>query len=237
MRWRLLKLDWSYGIGEFVIVTAGVLLALGIGQWNSDRQDRAEEQRILLGLKAEFEVNLRLIENELAYRNAVISSIHRIFDASAGRASLDPGEIDQLVGDVTWWENTEYPRGAIDSLTQSGNLSIIVNEELRQLLASMPSRYETSERIESQDQDNGRNVVIPFLTENTSLPQIANTMAEGRPGTGGSPTPPIYPTHGQNDHSALLEDSEFLGILVREHWDHLEAVGNYGNLQMTIERI
>ena len=237
MRWRLSKLDWRYAIGELIIVTAGVLIALAIGQWNNDRQDRAEEQSILLGLKSEFEQNLGLIETELNYRNAVVSSILQIFDASDESTSLDSGAFDQLLGDVTWWETTEYSRGAIDSITQSGNLSIIVNEELRRLLASMPSLYATSERIESQDEDNARNVIIPFLTENSSLTQIANTMAGGRPGTGDSPTPPIYPINERNDHTALLDDPEFLGILVREHWDHRTAIANYGALQMAIERL
>ncbi len=37
MRWRLLKLDWAYAIGEFIIVIAGVLIALTIDQWNDGR--------------------------------------------------------------------------------------------------------------------------------------------------------------------------------------------------------
>ena len=87
MRWRLSKLDWPYAVGELIIVTAGVLIALAIDQWNSDRLDRVEEQRILLGLKSESELNLARTERELAYRHAIVSSILQLFDASAGRAS------------------------------------------------------------------------------------------------------------------------------------------------------
>ena len=40
MKWRYLKLDWKYAIGELVIVTTGVLFALALGQW---RQEQANQ--------------------------------------------------------------------------------------------------------------------------------------------------------------------------------------------------
>lgn len=43
MRWRLRKLDWGYALGELIIVTAGVLIALAIDEWNSDRLNRVDE--------------------------------------------------------------------------------------------------------------------------------------------------------------------------------------------------
>ncbi len=47
MRWRLRKLDWPYAIGELIIVVAGVLIALAVDQWNSDRMARVEEGEII----------------------------------------------------------------------------------------------------------------------------------------------------------------------------------------------
>ena len=237
MRWRLSKLDWPYAVGELIIVTAGVLIALAIDQWNSDRLDRVEEQRILLGLKSEFELNLARTERELAYRHAIVSSILQLFDASAGRASFEPKELDQLIGDVTWWANAEYSTGALESLLEGGMLSIIESEELRDLLASLPSAYDAAALDEMEEMETARGIIYPFLSKNSSFTQIANTMAAGRPGVGDTPTPSIYPVGEQRDHSTLLSDSEFLGILVREHWDHLDAIEEYGKLQTEIERV
>ena len=36
MFWRKFKLDWSYAMGELAIVTVGVLIALGINEWNNE---------------------------------------------------------------------------------------------------------------------------------------------------------------------------------------------------------
>ncbi len=229
------NIQWKRMSAEGAAIVVSILLALSIEAWWADRQDRAEEQGIFLGLKSEFEQNLGLIEIELSYRSAVVGSILKIFDASVARTSLEPDELDELIGDVTWWQNIEYSRGSIDGLLQSGGLSLIENEELRRVLASMPSRYDFTTAAELNDQDTTLNVIIPYLNTHSSLSQIANTMAKGRPGTGKEQTPPIYPVGEPQDHAGLLRDPEFLGILVQEHWAHLGAITAYESLRAALE--
>ena len=60
-------------------------------------------------------------------------------------------------------------------------------------------------------------------------------MAKGRPGTGLSSTPPVYPAGEPQDHTALLRDPEFMGTLVQEHWSHLEAIAAYESLKAVLE--
>ena len=135
--------------------------------------------------------------------------------------SQSSSRIWRSLGHVTWWSNIKYSRGAIDGLLQSGGLSLVENGDLRRVLASMPSRYDFTTGAELNDQYTTNNVVIPFLNTHSSLSQIANTMATGRPGTGIAPTPPVYPVSERQDHTGLLRHPEFLGILVQEHWNHI----------------
>jgi hypothetical protein len=58
MQWRLLRLNWSYAIGELLIVTAGVLVALAINEWNNDRLERAEEALIIERLVSDLQSDL-----------------------------------------------------------------------------------------------------------------------------------------------------------------------------------
>ena len=229
------NIPWKRIAVEAVAIVGSILLAFAIDAWWADRQDRAEEQRIIVGLKSEFEQNLGLIEIELSYRNAVIDSILKIFDASVAPTSLEPEVLDGLIGDVTWWQNIEYSRGATDGLLQSGRLSLIRNEDLRVVLASMPSRYADTTAAELNDEYTTLNVITPYLNTHSSLSQIANTMAKGRPGTGKGQTPPVYPVGEPQDHTGLLRDPEFLGILVQEHWNHLWAIEAYGSLKAALE--
>jgi len=229
------NIQWKRISAEGAAIVVSILLAFSIEAWWDNLQDRAEEQGILLGLKSEFEQNLTFIETEHSYRNAVIDSILKIFDASVARVAIEPKALDELIGDVTWWQNIEYSRGTIDGLLQSGGLSLIENEELRRVLASIPSRYDSTTRSEINDRYTTLNVVIPYLSTHASLSQIANSMAKGRPGTGLAPTPPAYPRSELLDHTALLHDPEFLGTLVQEHWNHLEAITAYESLKAVLE--
>jgi hypothetical protein len=182
-------IPWNRIAVEAAAIVASILLAFAIDAWWDDRQDRAEEQRILVGLKSEFEQNLELIDIEFSYRHAVIDSILRILDASVAPSTMDPKVMDGLIGDLSWWQNIKYSRGAIDGLLQSGRLSLIENEELRRVLASMPSQFDDTTGSELYDQDVTRNVILPYLRTHTSLSQIANASSDGRPGVGASPMP------------------------------------------------
>jgi hypothetical protein len=229
------NIPWKRIAVEAAAIVGSILLAFAIDAWWNDHQDRAEEQKILVGLKSEFEQNLELIEIELSYRKAVVDSIFKLFDASAATTSLEPEVLDGLIGDLTWWQNIKYSRGAIDGLVQSGGLSLIGNEELRRDLASVPSRYDDTAASELYDQDTTRNVIIPFLNTHSLLSQIANTMAKGRPGTGQSMALPAYPVAEAQDHTGLLRDPEFLGILIWEHWNHSSALKAYESLKTALE--
>lgn len=232
---RTSSIEWKRISVEGAAIVVSILLAFSIDAWWNNYRDRSEERGILLGLRAEFEQNLAFIETELSYRGAVVASILKIFEASDGRTTIEPDVLDELIGDITWWRNIDYSRGAIDGVLQSGRLSLVENEELRRLLASLPSRYDSTTRSEMNDQHTTVNVVLPYLNTHASLGQIANTMAKGRPGTGLAATPPVYPGGEPRDHSELLGDPEFLGTLVQEHWNHLEAITAYQSLETTLE--
>ena len=228
-------IPWKRVAVEAATIVGSILLAFAIDAWWQDHQDRAEEQRTLVGLKSEFEQNLGLIEIELSYRHTVLDSIIKIFDASVAPISIEPEVLDGLIGDLAWWQNIKYSRGAIDGLLQSGRLSLIENEELRRDLVSVPSRFDDTAGSELYDQDITRNVVLPYLRTHSSLNQIANTAAKGRPGVGTGLASLVYPVGELRDHTELLRDSEFLAIVVQQHWDHLSAIAAYESLEAALE--
>jgi hypothetical protein len=47
----------AYAIGEIVLIVIGILIALGINNWNQERQLQDKEQFYLSGLKTEFEIS------------------------------------------------------------------------------------------------------------------------------------------------------------------------------------
>ena len=101
------EIPWPRILVEGAVIIVSILLAFGIDAWWDGRQELEEEQRLLLALKSEFETNLSKIEEQLKYRQAVVSSITQIFEAAAGQTAVTTEELDQLIGDTVWWSTAK----------------------------------------------------------------------------------------------------------------------------------
>ena len=227
-------IPWKRITAEGAAIVASILLAFWIDAAWDNHQDRLEEREALVSIRAELESNLGLIERELKYRHAMIESIETLFAMVDGEVHLSPNELDKRIGDLTWWAVNDFSASALQSIIASGRLSIIEDAELRRVLVGLMTEYETVSRSDSSDEAATREAVLPYLNKNGSLRQLANTMGAGRPGVGSTNVPPIYPVDEPVDHSALLDDEEFLGIVVYEHWNHQEAILAMENLAVSI---
>ncbi len=50
---------FKYAIGEIILVVIGILIALGINNWNEHRKELEKEQNIINNLQEEFTQNLK----------------------------------------------------------------------------------------------------------------------------------------------------------------------------------
>jgi hypothetical protein len=71
MLWRKFKLDWTYAIGELAIVTVGVLIALAVDQWNSDRLAGIEEAAYVSRLMNNINEDIRQLEKAKTLRTSL----------------------------------------------------------------------------------------------------------------------------------------------------------------------
>ena len=178
------------------------------------------------------------MEAQLGYPEAVRASTLEILNASLDPTSIDAGRMDQLIGELVWWGKAEFSTGALDNVLLGGGLSLIENEILRHSLASVPDRYDYVAKIESQDYETYRNLLMPYLlSKHASLPQISNSTIKGRPGTINQQGGVELPVNEPHDHTVFLNDDEFLGIVVLKRWDHGDTVDGYASLRSEMEQI
>jgi hypothetical protein len=77
MFWRKFRLDWTYAIGELLIVVVGVLIALAINVWNNERLERAQERDFIRRLLSDIEEDQRRFEFQLRAIDPKEDSNHR----------------------------------------------------------------------------------------------------------------------------------------------------------------
>ena len=91
----------KYAVGEIVLVVIGILIALGINNWNEGRKIRAKQNELLIGITKElsqdiashermigfYQSRLAFFERHLLktdFSNTHPDTLFKIFDASAG---------------------------------------------------------------------------------------------------------------------------------------------------------
>ena len=81
MLWRKQQLNWRYALGEFAIVVLGVLSALWVENWNSDRQDRTLEMEYLESMVAELELDDASILDAMQFAENVSNRSRSVLNA------------------------------------------------------------------------------------------------------------------------------------------------------------
>lgn len=121
---------FKYAIGEIILVVIGILIALQINNWNEQRKENIKEQALLKRLEKEFNSNQKQLLGKIESRNDIIQKSSRLltFYNEPENAELD--SIFLYLGSIipTTFDPIQ------NDLVSSGNIEIIKNEELKQLL-------------------------------------------------------------------------------------------------------
>ena len=126
----------KYAIGEILLVMVGILLALQVNNWNSERKDRISERKLLDNIHRDFianKVNFDSLKVETFRSKAALDSM----------ISLFPYDRD-TVKQKAYREQRRLVRGiiynayssSVESVINSNALQLIQDEELQKYLVS-----------------------------------------------------------------------------------------------------
>jgi hypothetical protein len=137
MFWHKFRLDWSYALGELLIVTLGVLIALAVNNWNNERLERAQERDVVARLIADIEDDLRRFDFQLKAIERKEQSLRRLRTAFANGGPEDAAEFlnDVVRGANFGWNQMSPNRATFDGLLDSGRLALIEDAGVRALIA------------------------------------------------------------------------------------------------------
>ena len=132
-----------YAIGEIFLVVIGILIALQINNWNENRLERKEEQNALLNLKDDFEYNQRSLEVAIERLKGMIDGSIKILEQTGEKYNTEANfNLDSLLILATATPRYFPQNGFLNDLINSGKLSIIKNEHLRNYLSSWHTHIE-----------------------------------------------------------------------------------------------
>lgn len=183
-----LKIYTIYAVGEMLLVTIGILLALQVDNWNKDRLESLEEKRLLSAISEEMQTNRFRNSEGQKNHGEVIAAAERllaVINNSARRTSTEQLDKDIQILMRRWFGSAAY--STYDVLTGAGQLGMLSSVELRNKLADLELQMELLGRYETIQAEFIDEQMSPFLNHSMDrLPgsadwlELSDSLSESR---------------------------------------------------------
>jgi hypothetical protein len=181
--WRKLKLESSYLVGELLVVTLGVLIALALDSWNDDRLERRVEDEVIEWLISDLETDTALFawwSNEVVEKLDALDQVFaRLTDPNDTLLEDSLAFLNAIaVGSEFGWDQPNLSRTTFDELVSSGNLGLIDDPRMRRRILEY---YQLDE--DSRERMSARRTQYPQIAYRL-VPRASEwTAEEGLEGT------------------------------------------------------
>jgi Family of unknown function (DUF6090) len=119
-----------YAIGEIILVVIGILIALAVAEWNSNRRDIKTEHRLLSELKQGITKDVKSIKKKLVATNKSISDL-KLLDSLLKKELPQPTEkLYHLFGNVYGIKVLKLNKAFYEDLKSVG-FGVLKDNELR----------------------------------------------------------------------------------------------------------
>lgn len=214
--------SWPTVALELVIVVLGVVIGFQVTAWGNEREARAEEQKLLSGLQAEFNQVVVDLQSQLGVHQRVeraisttLEELSQAYDAGLPYASIP----DTTLAWAYVPSTTQFSQGILKGMLTAGQLGLIHDQELRTALAE----WEGILAEVTEDEVMARNIVVyhiePILWSRMNVQAIRSYRLTRH--TGNTPE--------RKASSDVPADFETIGVFAtRLHWQK-HIVGSFSN--------
>ena len=130
-----------YAIGEILLVVIGILIALNINNNNELKQQRYKELNYLKNIKIDLKLNNAHLDNYITTREIAINSANTIIAHYEGKPITDLKEFSRHTVNIYTWRKFFQINNTFQELINSGNLALISNDSIKNVLLNMESLY------------------------------------------------------------------------------------------------
>jgi len=148
-------LNWRYAIGEIFLIAVGVLIALALDSWNTERQNQLLSEEYLNRLIRDIQADIAWTDSTLISLENKSRGLGILANASTDRSALmvDPPGLYKVLADTLRlaFNAPSIRRSTFDDMMGTGRLSLIASIDLRDSILEYYSLGTNSEsRLEGR---------------------------------------------------------------------------------------
>jgi hypothetical protein len=131
-----------YAIGEIILVMIGILLALQVNNWNTERVQNIESLELSKRLLQETNQNIELLKLEVENQNQGLSSLlHFLKMTGKNYKEKNIEKTDSLLYSVLSSPRFVLNTSVLEEAISTGSLASIKSDSLRNLIYDLPSVF------------------------------------------------------------------------------------------------
>jgi len=150
----------KYAIGEIVLVVIGILIALQINNWNTNRINTIEEGKIIRNLNSEFKLNKTNLNTEILRTEQSINTGKLIMGLiDADEKVLNTKNTDSILYKVFEYGGLKASENSILEILQSGKFQNLTNDELKSLIIEWTQKKNEVQRTQELANRNSEDLI------------------------------------------------------------------------------
>ena len=222
-----------YAIGEIILVVIGILIALAINNNNGERKTRIKELNYLSGIKSDLNLNLNELKTYITTREKSVNSAETLLDFFKNKKEVIPDEFNLHNLNVQIWYPFKKNDNTYQELINSGNLAILSNDSIKNILLNMHLGYKQITYLETHMQYDFKNYMYPIYFNTTDLESdISNYTSQVSNGTEG-----VRTILSKEKIEILLNNQTFKNSFVLSIFNNKRVVVEYKNMIIMTEKL
>ena len=131
-----------YAVGEIVLVVVGILIAVSIDNWNTEKSNRQKEIQYLKNIRLDLQKDLLSLDTLSRFRNDKAVRCRLLIEYMDGKSIHDLTEVTFAISTSIWEQHFIPNNTTFTELANSGNLSLISNDSIKEVLLELESLYD-----------------------------------------------------------------------------------------------
>ncbi len=166
----------TYAIGEIVLITIGILLALQLNNWNKDIKEREQEAVLLKKLHSEFVTNHANLQSTIGQVETVLNKMNHFLTLMGPEpATVEDNLIHDYMATYYWLPRYSPVRVVFDVSLNSGEINLITNSTLQENLRQWVAHLESNDALVASIANHQNNLSNEWLGIHSWKSSIALT--------------------------------------------------------------
>lgn len=137
-----------YATGEIILVVIGILIALQINNQNDAHKQRQKELKYLQNISTDIENNIVEMDRFLEKRGTYLTKAGKIIEHLEGKPVEDWRAFTEECISIWSWQRFYQVNYTFQELSYSGNLALISNDTIKNMLLQLESMYKKTKAEE-----------------------------------------------------------------------------------------